>query len=146
MFVFYYAVLADVSPPTALSPFAAAAITGGKPYPTMMLAWKYCLPAFLVPFMFTLSPEGLGLLLIGDPLTIALTTITACVSVGGFAIAFGGWIFQSANLIERVLGGIAGLCLLYANLWLDLTGFALLILVIGIHWLRVRQQRSPIYG
>ncbi|MEZ4730602.1 MAG: hypothetical protein R3E79_26045 [Caldilineaceae bacterium] len=66
--------------------------------------------------------------------------------MGGFAIAFGGWIFQSANLIERVLGGIAGLCLLYANLWLDLTGFALLILVIGIHWLRVRRQRSPIYG
>jgi len=146
MFVFYYAVLADVSPPTALSPFAAAAITGGKPYPTMMLAWKYCLPAFLVPFMFTLSPEGLGLLLIGDPLTIALTTITACVSVGGFAIAFGGWILQEANPVERVLGGVAGLCLLYANLWLDLTGFAILILVIGIHWLRVRQQRSPIYG
>lgn len=144
MFVFYYAVLADVSPPTALSPFAAAAITGGKPYPTMMLAWKYCLPAFLVPFMFTLSPEGLGLLLIGDPLTIAITTITACVSVGGFAIAFGGWIFQEANLFERVLGGVAGICLLYANWWLDVTGFALLILVIGIHWLRVRQQPSPV--
>lgn len=144
MFVFYYAVLADVSPPTALSPFAAAAITGGKPYPTMMLAWKYCLPAFLVPFMFTLSPEGLGLLLIGDPITIAITTITACVSVGGFAIAFGGWIFQEANLFERVLGGVAGICLLYANRWLDVTGFALLILVIGIHWLRVRQQLSPV--
>lgn len=140
MFVFYYAVLADVSPPTALSPFAAAAITGGKPYPTMMLAWKYCLPAFLVPFMFTLSPEGLGLLLIGDPVTIAITTLTACVSVGGFAIAFGGWIFQEANLLERILGGIAGICLLYANLWLDVTGFALLILVIGVHWLRQRNS------
>lgn len=140
MFIFYYAVLADVSPPTALSPFAAAAITGGKPYPTMMLAWKYCLPAFLVPFMFTLSPEGLGLLLIGDPFTIALTSLTACIAVGGLAIAFGGWIVQEANLVERVLGGVAGLCLLYANLWLDLTGFVLLALVIGLHWLRTRRQ------
>ncbi len=139
MFVFYYAVLADVSPPTALSPFAAAAITGGRPYPTMMLAWKYCLPAFLVPFMFTLSPEGLGLLLIGEPAMIALTFFTACVAVGGFAIAFGGWIFQQANPVERVLGGVAGICLLYANFWVDVTGFVLLTLAIGVHWLRVRR-------
>ena len=41
MFVFYYAVLSEVSPPVALSPFAAAAITGGNPYRTMMLTWKY---------------------------------------------------------------------------------------------------------
>ena len=50
MFIFYYAVLSEVSPPTALSPFAAAAITGGNPFRTMMLTWKYTLPAFIVPF------------------------------------------------------------------------------------------------
>ena len=60
MFIFYYAVLSEVSPPTALSPFAAAALTGGNPFQTMMLTWKYTLPAFLVPFVFTLSPEGMG--------------------------------------------------------------------------------------
>src|SRR6476469_4936943 len=56
MFIFYYAVLSEVSPPTALSPFAAAAITGGDPYITTMQAWKYTLPAFLVPFCFVLDP------------------------------------------------------------------------------------------
>ncbi len=65
MFIFYYAVLSEVSPPTALSPFAAAAITGGNPYKTTMMAWKYTLPTFLVPFMFTLHPDGVGLLLKG---------------------------------------------------------------------------------
>ena len=65
MFIFYYAVLSEVSPPTALSPFAAAALTGGNPFQTMMLTWKYTLPAFLVPFVFTLSPEGAGALLRG---------------------------------------------------------------------------------
>ena len=55
MFIFYYAVLSEVSPPTALSPFAAAALTGGNPFATMMLTWKYTLPAFLVPFVFTLD-------------------------------------------------------------------------------------------
>ena len=67
MFIFYYAVLSEVSPPTALSPFAAAALTGGNPFATMMLTWKYTLPAFLVPFVFTLTPEGLGILMQGTP-------------------------------------------------------------------------------
>ena len=63
MFIFYYAVLSEVSPPTALSPFAAAAITGGDPYVTTLQAWKYTLPAFLVPFVFVLDPQGVGLLM-----------------------------------------------------------------------------------
>ncbi len=66
MFVFYYAVLSEVSPPTALSPFAAAAITGGDPYRTTLQAWKYTMPAFLVPFMFVLDDAGRGLLLMGS--------------------------------------------------------------------------------
>jgi TRAP-type uncharacterized transport system fused permease subunit len=60
MFIFYYAVLSEVSPPTALSPFAAAAITGGDPYKTTLQCWKYTAPAFLVPFMFVLDPSGTG--------------------------------------------------------------------------------------
>ena len=63
MFIFYYAVLSEVSPPTALSPFAAAAITGGDPYRTTLQSWKYTLPAFVVPFVFVLDPAGVGLLL-----------------------------------------------------------------------------------
>ena len=58
MFIFYYAVLSEVSPPTALSPFAAAAITGGDPFRTMMLTWKYTLPAFLVPLCLYVEPTG----------------------------------------------------------------------------------------
>ena len=60
MFVFYYAVLSEVSPPTALSPFAAAAITGGNPFRTTMLTWKYTMPAFVVPFVFTLDAARRG--------------------------------------------------------------------------------------
>ena len=63
MFIFYYALLSEVSPPTALSPFAAAAITGGDPYRTTMQAWKYTMPAFVVPFFFVLDPMGVGVLL-----------------------------------------------------------------------------------
>jgi TRAP transporter 4TM/12TM fusion protein len=146
MFVFYYAVLADVSPPTALSPFAAAAITGGRPYPTMMMAWKYCLPAFLVPFMFTLSYEGLGLLMIGDPATIALTFTTACIAVFGFAVAFGGWLLRPASTIERIIIGVSGFLLLYAEPLLDGIGLALLVVGIVIHWLRVGGKKLQAEG
>ena len=71
MFIFYYAVLSEVSPPTALSPFAAAAITGGDPYKTTLQCWKYTVPAFLVPFMFVLDPSGQGLLLMGSTKALA---------------------------------------------------------------------------
>jgi TRAP transporter 4TM/12TM fusion protein len=71
MFIFYYAVLSEVSPPTALSPFAAAAITGGDPYKTTMQCWKYTVPAFLLPFMLVLDPQGQGLLLMGSSKALA---------------------------------------------------------------------------
>ena len=96
MFIFYYAVLSEVSPPTALSPFAAAALTGGNPFTTMMLTWKYTLPAFLVPFVFTLTPDGLGILLQGSPGDVVLVTLTAAAGVAAFAAAFGGWILGPA--------------------------------------------------
>jgi TRAP transporter 4TM/12TM fusion protein len=138
MFIFYYAVLADVSPPTALAPFAAAAITGGRPFQTMMLAWKYCLPAFLVPFMFTLTPEGLGILLQSDSGTVLWTFGTACLAVAALAVAFGGWLRGEANLIERILLGVGGLALLYANQFSDLIGLGLVVVGVAIHLLRVR--------
>lgn len=147
MFIFYYAVLADVSPPTALSPFAAAALTGGNPFKTMMTTWKYCLPAFLVPFMFTLSPEGSSLLTLGsggvgtgDWGLIAWTTITACIAVGAFAIAFGGYFLRPANMPERIVAGLAGLALLYADTRFDIAGFAFLLIAIGMHVIRTRRE------
>jgi TRAP transporter 4TM/12TM fusion protein len=138
MFLFYYAVLADVSPPTALAPFAAAAITRGEPFATMMQAWKYCMPAFLVPFMFCLSPDGMGLLFQGDAVNIIWTTATACIAVAAMAGAFGGWILGAANLSERVVIGAGGLALFYADPWFDAAGFALAAAAVGAHVVRVK--------
>jgi TRAP transporter 4TM/12TM fusion protein len=138
MFIFYYAVLSDVSPPTALSPFAAAALTGGNPFGTMLLTWKYCLPAFLVPFMFCLAPEGLGLLLQGTPLSILRTLLTAIVAVSALAGAFGGFVRGPAKPSERLLLGLAGLLLLHADPRLDGLGAALLALALSLHLARTR--------
>jgi TRAP transporter 4TM/12TM fusion protein len=85
MFIFYYAVLSEVSPPTALSPFAAAAVTGGNPFRTTMLAWKYTAPAFLVPFVFTLSPRGTALLFQGSAFDVIWVSLTAALGVAVLA-------------------------------------------------------------
>jgi TRAP transporter 4TM/12TM fusion protein len=130
MFIFYYSILSEVSPPTALSPFAAAALTGGDPYKTTMQAWKYTLPAFLVPFNFTLSPEGVALLLKGTPWAILWTFLTALVGIFALAAGMDGWMFKRALLYERILLVIAGLALVYPSPAYDLVGFGLIGLAI----------------
>jgi TRAP-type uncharacterized transport system fused permease subunit len=143
MFIFYYAVLSEVSPPTALSPFAAAAITGGDPYKTTLQCWKYTTPAFLVPFMFVLDPSGTGLLLTGSFKTlgnadwgsIALVTTTAAVGILALAAAFQGWAWRRMGLVERVMLLVAGILLVYPAKLFDIVGFALVVVVVLMQWL-----------
>ncbi|HUH17188.1 MAG TPA: TRAP transporter fused permease subunit [Methylomirabilota bacterium] len=144
MFVFYYSVLSEVSPPTALSPFAAAAITGGRAVKTMWLTWKYTLPAFLVPFIFVLAPLGQGLLLEGDLSGIVIAFACAVIGIGGLAVATGAWVFGPATLLERVLFGLGGIALcVLAPLWIG-TGLALIAVGLVLHLARRRRTASPV--
>ncbi len=136
MFIFYYAVLSEVSPPTALSPFAAAAITGGNPFTTMMLTWKYTLPAFLVPFAFTLSAEGLGVLLQAPLADIVRTVSTAAIGILALAMGLGGWLRQEATRGERVVAVAGGLLLFYATTFTDVAEAVLFVTAITRHLTR----------
>ncbi len=146
MFIFYYAVLSEVSPPTALSPFAAAAITGGDPYKTTMQCWKYTVPAFLVPFMFVLDPSGQGLLLMGSTKalatanwwSIAEVSFTAALGVAALAAGFQGWAFRKTTIVERVMFVIAGFALVYPTLTGDVIGISLVTIALASQYLRSR--------
>ena len=120
MFIFYYAVLSEVSPPTALSPFAAAAITGADPYRTTLQSWKYTLPAFLVPFVFVLDPMGVGLLLKTPPggswVDIILITLKSALGLAALAAAAQGWTLRRNTAVEGVLLVVAGLLLVFPSL------------------------------
>jgi TRAP-type uncharacterized transport system fused permease subunit len=132
MFIFYYAVLSEVSPPTALAPFAAAALTGGRPFRTMMLTWKYALPAFLVPLAFTLDPRGLGLLLQGSWWDIGMSSVTAAVGVGVLAMAFGGWALGPAPQTARIVAAAGGVLLVHPAPIADIAGLVCLLTALAI--------------
>src|SRR3981189_2233387 len=120
MFIFYYAVLSEVSPPTALSPFAAAAITGGDPYKTTLQSWKYTLPAFLVPFVFVLDPLGTALLLTRPPggswVDVVVITLKTAAGLAALAAAAQNWALRKNTVTEPVLWVAAGLLLVFPRL------------------------------
>jgi TRAP transporter 4TM/12TM fusion protein len=134
MFVFYYAVLSEVSPPTALSPFAAAAITGGNPFRTTMLSWKYTAPAFLVPFAFTIDPRGLGLLLHSTPMNVLWATASAMLALVAVAAAATGWLRHAVSPVERVVAAVAAVLLFIPKGASAVTGALLLAVVVARQW------------
>jgi TRAP transporter 4TM/12TM fusion protein len=148
MFIFYYAVLSEVSPPTALSPFAAAAITGGDPYKTTLQCWKYTTPAFLVPFMFVLDPSGTGLLLTGSIKTladadwgsIAMVTFTAAVGIMALCGGFQGWLFKKTTWYERLMLLVAGVLLVYPKPLFDAVGLGLVAIVLATQFMVKRKE------
>ncbi len=150
MFIFYYAVLSEVSPPTALSPFAASAITGGDPYKTTMQCWKYTIPAFLVPFMFVLDPSGQGLLLMGSTQALATAnwwaiaevTVTAALGVAALAAGFQGWALRRATMIERLMLTVAGFALVYPSVMADMLGIGLILAALASQYLRGRRVQE----
>jgi TRAP transporter 4TM/12TM fusion protein len=142
MFVFYYAILSEVSPPTALSPFAAAALTGGNPYKTTMYAWKYTLPAFIVPFMFAVDPKGIGILLKGPVVDVIWTTFTAFIGIAALAGGVENWLFKKTTFYERIMLIVAGLALVYPEPLYDLIGFGLIIFAIISQKLRKGEEVS----
>ena len=143
MFIFYYAVLSEVSPPTALSPFAAAAITGGDPYLTTLQSWKYTLPAFVVPFLFVLSPEGVALLLKMPPdgswASVAWIALTACVGIFALAAGTQKWLLTACNNTERWVLVASGLLLIYPAGVADAAGLAGFAAVLAWQWVKRRR-------
>ena len=104
LLVFYFAVLSEVSPPVGLSPCAAAAVTGGNPFGSMMQAWKYSLPAFLVPFFFSTTPVGYSLLIVGGNWPdFLLAVATSLCSLFFVSLGLTGYLRRELSVVERAL-------------------------------------------
>jgi TRAP transporter 4TM/12TM fusion protein len=154
MFIFYYAVLSEVSPPTALSPFAAAAITGGSPYKTTLQSWKYTMPAFLVPFVFVLDPQGLGLLLKVPPgggwFDVVEIFFETGAGIAMLAFAAQGWFIRKNSLLETVVFAVGGLLLVFPAILSvvlkPLTGFDVAAFIPGLSDVGIRIGYNVVLG
>ena len=152
LLVFYFAVLSEVSPPVGLSPCAAAAVTGGNPFGSMMQAWKYSLPAFLVPFFFSTTPIGYSLLIVeGNWLDFILATTTSILSLFFVSLGIIGYLRKEFPMVERALLIIVALAMLIAPIGPSIPGLAPLIagVLMILHHLRVtrgpaREDRAPV--
>ena len=130
LLAFYFAVLSEVSPPVGLSPSAAAAVTGGHPFGSMMQAWKYSLPAFLVPFFFSVTPAGENLLIVGASLPgFLVATLTSVVALFLLSLGIAGHFRGPLNLAERAVLIVSALVMAVFPIGLSAQG--LLPLAIG---------------
>ncbi|QFZ23753.1 TRAP transporter permease [Saccharothrix syringae] len=143
MFIFYYSVLSEVTPPTALAAVAAAAITGGDAMKTMWRTCKYTLPAFLVPLAFVLTDNGAGLLLRTPLVDAAWVFAVSALGVAALAVVTGGWLLGRARWPERALCALAAAALLYLQPATIAVGLGLLAAAVAVHVvLRRREQHA----
>src|SRR5699024_1816579 len=133
MFVFYFGIVADITPPVALAAFAATGISGGEPIRTGVNATKLAIAAFIIPYMFVFQPQ----LLMIDITFIGITWIIITAIAGMIAIGAGliGFWYRKINWVERIIAVIAGGLLMYPEGGTDVFGAALFIIMLAIQFL-----------
>lgn len=125
LFAFYYACLAQITPPIALAAYIGAAIAGSDPFKTAMTAVRLGIVALIVPFMFIRNP---ALILQGDLGQIALSSITALVGVIGLGIGLTGYFNKKVPILFRVMLIVGGIFLMEPGEFTNIAGLILIIL------------------
>ena len=139
LFIFYYGVIADITPPDALAAYAAAGIAKTDPFATGWTATRLALAGILVPFVFVYSPT---ILLQGATLIeILITTATAVVGVLALAAAVSGYLFAVATWLERAVLAAAAVSLIFTDTRADVVGLILLAIVSAIQLVRRGRPR-----
>ena len=137
-FVFYFGIVADLTPPVALAAYAGAAIAGANPMKTALQATKLAIGAFIVPYVFALNPAMLFVdTTAGEVILIVITSL-----IGMFGVSSGleGYMFRKASWWERLLSVAGGLLLIYPGLVTDVIGLVLVALVAVIQLLEKRHD------
>lgn len=124
MFVFYFGIVADITPPVALAAYAGSAISGGNPIRTGVIATRLAIAAFIIPYIFVLSPQ----MLLIDTTFFEVVQIIITSTIGMFAIAGGleGYMKKALPIWQRILAVIGGLMLIDPRIITDLIGIAII--------------------
>lgn len=129
-FVFYFGIVADLTPPVALAAYAGAAIAQANPMKTAITATKLAIGAFIVPYVFALNPAMLFIdTSVGE---IILICITSLVGIFGVSVSLEGYLMHKLTWFERIISLCAGLLLIYPGWVTDTIGIALFLIVVVI--------------
>ena len=128
MFVFYFGIVADITPPVALAAYAGSAIANASPIKTAINATLLAIAAFIVPYIFGLNPAML--FIDTNAFEVILIIITSLVGIFGVSAGIRGYVFRNMRLLERIFIIISGLLLIYPGLVTDLVGLASVSLLI----------------
>ena len=122
-FVFYFGIVADLTPPVALAAYAGAAIAGANPMKTALNSTKLAIGAFIVPYVFALSPAML--FVNTTAIDVVIICITSVIGIFAVSAALSGYLIKNMKWYERIVSVIGGLCLIYPGVVTDAVGIAL---------------------
>lgn len=138
MFVFYFGIVADITPPVALAAFAATGISGGDPIRTGANASKLAIAAFIIPYMFVLQPQMLMIdTNIWEVGWVLFTAMCGMVAIGAGLI---GYWYKRLNWLERVISVSGGLLMIYPEGYTDYIGLAVFVAMIAYQFLINRHR------
>ena len=140
MFVFYFGIMADLTPPVALAALAASPIAGASHMKIGFTATRIAIAGYVVPYMAVYSP---ALMLQGDSYTATLyVLVKAILAIGLWGGTATGWLLGPLNWLERLAAFLAASLLVAAIPLTDELGFAACVLFIGYHWWRTRSRSA----
>ena len=140
MFVFYFGIIADVTPPVALAAYAASGISGGKPLMTGVNASKLAIAAFIIPYVFVTSPELLMINATAGSLIMAV--ITAILGMVGVSSALIGYLADKSTKLERIAQFVGGILMIIPGTMTDVPGFIIFLLVVFWQTKRRKSRQS----
>ena len=140
-FVFYFGIVADLTPPVALASYAGAAIAQGNPMKTALVSTKLAIGAFIVPYAFALNP---AMLLVDTNLAeVILITITSLVGIFGVSAGLEGYVFRKMPWFLRATSAVGGILLIYPGLVTDTMGIVLVGGSMAVQYITSRKVFVP---
>ncbi|MDQ0253303.1 TRAP transporter 4TM/12TM fusion protein [Evansella vedderi] len=125
-FIFYFAIMSFITPPVAISAYAASGISGANAMATGISAFKLGIAGFIVPYMFVYNPILLGQM--DNIFLVIYAFVTALIGIFSLSVAVSGWLMSKVHLVERGLFLTSAICLIYSNIFTDVIGALLFAL------------------
>ena len=140
-FVFYFGIVADITPPVALAAYAGSAIAKADPMKTGFNATKLAIAAFIVPYIFAISPQML-FVDVSSAFQVVQICITALFGIFGVAAALNGYLYRPIPLVLRLAMAVGGLCMMIPGTVSDVIGFALVLGILLYQRLSARRTAA----